>query len=82
LGGKLIQELAVLLRPYSENDFGLLEKLLGDPKMTMHLGGPESAEKLRERHRKFTAMSKYPNAGCVFVITVGDERRPAGTVGF
>jgi len=82
LGGKLIQELAVLLRPYSENDFGLLEKLLGDPKMTTHLGGPESAEKLRERHRKFTAMSKDPSGGCVFVITVGDERRPAGTVGF
>jgi len=79
---KLIQELAVFLRPYSENDFGLLEKLLGDPKMTMHLGGPESAKKLRERHVKFTAMSKDPSAGCVFVITVGEERTPAGTVGF
>ena len=82
LGEKLIQELAVFLRPYSESDFGLLEKLLGDPKMTMHLGGPESAEKLRERHGKFAAMSKDPSAGCVFVITVGDERTPAGTVGF
>src|SRR6266571_9103338 len=82
LGEKLIQELTVFLRLYSENDCGLLEKLLGDPKMTMHLGGPESAEKLSERHRKFTAMSKDPSAGCVFVITVGDERTPAGTVGF
>ena len=77
-----MREVAVFLRLYSENDSGLLEKLLGDPKMTMHLGGPESAEKLRERHRKFTGMSKEPSAGCVFVITVGDERTPAGTVGF
>src|SRR5207247_9285180 len=72
----------VVNRPYSESDLPLLERTLGDPRMTIHLGGPESAEKLRDRHKKFAAMSEDSSAGCIFVITTASEKALAGTVGY
>ena len=72
----------VAIRPYSEADFPLLMRTLGDPRMMTYLGGPESVEKLQERHRKFVTLSGHSTAGCIFVILVGAERASAGTVGF
>ena len=40
----------VTLRLWSDADFWLLERLMGDPLMTQHLGGPETPEQLRKRH--------------------------------
>ena len=71
----------VAIRPYSIDDLPLLERTLGDLRMTTHLGGPESVEKLRDRHKKFAAMSEDSSAGCVFVITIGSEKALTGTVG-
>jgi hypothetical protein len=34
----------VRLEPWGEGDLPLLEKLMGDPAMTEHLGGPETPE--------------------------------------
>ena len=39
------------------DDLWLMERLLGDPRMTEHLGGPESPQKLAERQ------SRYEKAG-------------------
>src|SRR3989442_13884024 len=72
----------VAIRPYSEGDLPLLERTLGAPRLMKHDGGPESLEKLRERHKKFVAMSQDSSAGCMFVITVGSEKVSAGTVGY
>ena len=72
----------VAIRPYSEGDFSLLERTLGDPRMMTYLGGPESAEILQKRHMNFVALSKDSSAGCVFVITLGPEKVSAGTVGY
>jgi len=72
----------VAIRPYSEGDLPLLGRTLGDPRMMTNLGGPESAEKLLERHKRFVAMSTDSSVGCVFVITVGLEKASAGTVGY
>jgi hypothetical protein len=38
----------VALRPWLDGDHYLLERTVGEPAMTKHLGGPESADKLRE----------------------------------
>jgi pyruvate/2-oxoglutarate dehydrogenase complex dihydrolipoamide dehydrogenase (E3) component len=35
----------VTLEPWGSGDLPLLERLMGDPRMTEHLGGPESPEK-------------------------------------
>jgi RimJ/RimL family protein N-acetyltransferase len=43
----------VRLEPWGEGDLPLLVKLMGDPAMTEHLGGPESHEKILERHARY-----------------------------
>jgi RimJ/RimL family protein N-acetyltransferase len=41
---------AARIEPWEDGDLPLLERLLGDAQMTEHLGGPESPEKIAERH--------------------------------
>ena len=41
------------LEPWGSGDLPLLERLMGDARMTEHLGGPESPEKLRERQARY-----------------------------
>jgi len=65
-----------------EGDLWVLQRTLGDPNQSLHLGGPENEKKLQDRHRKFIALSADPSAGCMFVIAVGPERDSAGTVGY
>ena len=43
----------ILLQPWSEADLPLLEKLLGDPAMMTHLGGPETPEQILRRHQRY-----------------------------
>jgi hypothetical protein len=43
----------VTLEPWGSGDLPLLERLMGDPSMTEHLGGPESPDKLRERQSRY-----------------------------
>jgi RimJ/RimL family protein N-acetyltransferase len=43
----------VRIEPWGEGDLPLLEKLMGDPGMTEHLGGPESHEKIVERQARY-----------------------------
>jgi RimJ/RimL family protein N-acetyltransferase len=43
----------VTLEPWGSGDLPLLERLMGDPRMTEHLGGPESADKLRQRQDRY-----------------------------
>jgi RimJ/RimL family protein N-acetyltransferase len=43
----------VRLKPWGEDDLPLLERLLGDPAMTEHLGGPESHERIVERQARY-----------------------------
>ena len=75
-----VKELSI--RPYAEDDMWVLEKTLGDPTQMVHLNGPESAEKLRERHKMFLAMSADQHAGCMYTITLGLENAPVGNVGY
>jgi RimJ/RimL family protein N-acetyltransferase len=41
------------LRPWSAGDLALLRRLVGDPAMMVHLGGPESPEKIADRQRRY-----------------------------
>jgi RimJ/RimL family protein N-acetyltransferase len=41
------------LEPWGADDRWLMERLLGDPRMTEHLGGPESPTKLAERQARY-----------------------------
>ena len=68
------------MRPYAEEDFGLLERLLGDPAMMVHLGGPESPEKMRARHERYLASD--PEKSGLFTIMVGSEATAVGWTGY
>lgn len=69
----------VALRPWSADDLDLLQALLGDPRMTEHLGGPEAPDKIRERHERYVKMT---GPGQMFVITLGPERQAVGSIGY
>lgn len=70
----------VALRPWTEGDLALLERLMGDPAMTEHLGGPETPEQIRRRNARYTQSTA--EAGLMFVIVLGPERAPAGSIGY
>jgi RimJ/RimL family protein N-acetyltransferase len=75
------EQIDVDVRPWSDDDLPVLERLKGDPAMTEHFGGPESPEEIRARHRRYcrsSASGKDP----MFVIVVGPERAAAGSVGY
>lgn len=51
--GDISDRPAIRIEPWGEGDLPLLGKLLGDPEMTKHVGGPESPEKLAERQSRY-----------------------------
>ena len=69
----------VQLRPWAEDDLPLLEKLLGDPDMMMHLGGPESPEQILQRHQRYV---RLPETDHVFKIVWGPNSEAVGNIGF
>ena len=71
---------AVELRPWAEGDLALLHRLMGDPAMTRYLGGPETPEKINERHERYLRVD--PGQGRMFAIVVGSERAAAGVIGY
>jgi RimJ/RimL family protein N-acetyltransferase len=68
------------LRPWTADDLDLMTRLLGDPAMTDHLGGPEPPDQLVHRLNRYVHLG--PETGRMFVITVGPDRVPAGSVGY
>lgn len=71
----------VRLEPWSDGDLSLLEKLLGDPKMMTHLGGPESREQILRRHIRYV---RLPEDGTdhMFKIVWGPQAEAVGNVGY
>jgi RimJ/RimL family protein N-acetyltransferase len=71
----------VLLQPWSEGDLPLLEKLLGDPEMMTHLGGPETYEQILRRHQRYLHL---PEDGTdhMFKIVWGPDGAGVGSVGY
>ncbi len=58
----------------------MLERVLGDPEMTVYLGGPETPEQIRERHERY--LRCRPGQDQMFVILAGPAKQPAGLVGY
>ena len=71
----------VRLRPWADGDLALLARTVGHPELTRYLGGPESPEKIRERHARYLAMGNA-DAGRMLVILAGGDETPAGTHGY
>lgn len=67
------------LVPWSSGDLPLLERLMGDPRMTEHLGGPESSEKLHARQGHYEGLE---GGDRVFKIVDRVTGAGVGSVGF
>ena len=64
------------IEPWQEDDLGLLQALLGDPAMMVHLGGPEPAAKIADRH------ARYLRTDDQFRIVEAASGEAVGWVGF
>jgi RimJ/RimL family protein N-acetyltransferase len=69
----------VTLEPWGGGDLPLLERLMGDPDMTEHLGGPESPQQLRERQGRY---ERLQGGDRMFKIVDALSGAGAGSVGF
>jgi RimJ/RimL family protein N-acetyltransferase len=71
----------VLLERWAAEDLPLLEKLLGDPAMMTHLGGPETPEQMLRRHQRYIHL---PEAGTdqMFKIIWAPSGEGVGSVGY
>jgi RimJ/RimL family protein N-acetyltransferase len=68
----------VQLRPWTADDLPVLERN-NTPEMTVHLGGPETPEKLLDRHERY--QRGWPEGtASMFTAWVGEE--PVGLVGY
>jgi len=72
---------AVRLEPWGEGDLPLLERTMGDPEYTKHLGGPESHEKLVERQARFMQLTDS-GKGRMFKIIYEATGAAVGSVGY
>jgi RimJ/RimL family protein N-acetyltransferase len=69
----------VTLEHWAAGDLPLLERLMGDPRMTEYLGGPEGPDKLRERQRRYENLEDGDH---MFKIVDGASGASVGSVGF
>lgn len=69
----------VTIEPCGTGDLPLLERLMGEPRMTEHLGGPESPDKLRDRQGRY----ERPEGGDrMFKMVEPPSGAGVGSVGF
>ena len=69
----------VTLEPWGRGDLPLLERLMADPRMTEHLGGPEAPDKLRERQDRYVRLE---GGDRMFKIVDVASGAGVGSVGF
>ena len=66
----------VRLEAWGPGDLALLERLVGDPAMMEHLGGPESPEKIRDRQ------ARYEDTDTAFKLVDDESGEGVGWVGY
>lgn len=68
---------SVRIEPWGDGDLPLLERLLADPAMMAHLGGPESRERIAKRQAEY----RQPGSR-QYRIVDPDTGEGAGWVGY
>ena len=71
----------VRIEPWGPDDLPLVEKVMGDPRMTEHLGGPESPEKLAERQQRYARIAST-GTGRMFKVVDVASGEGVGSVGY
>lgn len=71
----------VRIEPWDRDDLPLLQQTMGDPAMTRYLGGPETPEKLADRHGRYERLAGS-GKGRMFKIIDEASGLPVGSVGY
>jgi RimJ/RimL family protein N-acetyltransferase len=71
----------IRLEPWADGDLPLLRRLMGDPAMTEHLGGPETEEKLRHRQGRYERLTD-DGSGRMYKVVLEGTSEAAGSVGY
>jgi RimJ/RimL family protein N-acetyltransferase len=71
---------AISIEPWDDRDLPLLRRIMGDPEMTKHLGGPETPEKIAGRLTRYIDLNGPE--GRMFKIIDTNTGKPAGSVGY
>ncbi len=74
--GIVVSRPEIALQPWTTGDLTLVRRLLGDPAMMSHLGGPEPEAKLVERHERYLA---DPRQSRIVLVDTGEA---VGWVGY
>jgi|SRR5579884_1622734 len=77
----LFDQNAVRIELWGQGDLPLLKKLLGDPVMTEHLGGPESDEQHLKRQARYEQLTES-GKGRMFKIVQRTTGEAVGSVGY
>ncbi len=75
------EPIEVDIRPWAKGDLPLLQRLMGDPLLTEHIGGPETQEQILNRHRRY-CINSGPGKNSMFAIVVGLEQLAVGSIGY
>jgi RimJ/RimL family protein N-acetyltransferase len=70
---------AIRLQAWTQADLSLL-LVANTPEMTAHLGGPETEDKVLDRHRRYLQIGD-PGAGLMFAVVLPDGQR-VGIIGY
>jgi RimJ/RimL family protein N-acetyltransferase len=76
-----VNQNAVRLEPWSEDDLALDLQMLGDPEMTQYLGGPETPEHIAQRHA-YKLQLPESGTGRMFKIVLQATGEAVGSVGY
>ncbi|GAA4496237.1 hypothetical protein GCM10023191_038020 [Actinoallomurus oryzae] len=69
----------IALEPWADDDLDLLRRL-NTPEIWAHLGGPETEEKVLERHKRYLDLGA-PGSGRMFTVVLPDGVT-VGTIGY
>lgn len=70
----------ITLEPWTDADLDLLKRL-NTPEIWAHLGGPETEEKVLERHARYLDVGP-PGTGRMFTVRLLPEGTTVGTIGY
>jgi RimJ/RimL family protein N-acetyltransferase len=71
----------VLLQPWSEDDLPLIQKLMSDPDVMAHLGGPETPDQIERRNKRYAHLTE-DGIDRMFKIVLAPNAKPAGKIGY
>ncbi len=68
----------ICIRPWSEQDFAVLERLMGDPAKA----GTGALDQARARHERYLRSGETSRQGPMFAITLGPDGPTVGSIGY